>query len=68
MIVIENKFNLEQLVYLRTDKDQLPRLVTGINIRQGDRLLYELSSGSTTSWHNDFEISVEKNVEVVLTN
>ena len=59
MMLIENKFDLGQLVYLKTDYDQSPRFVTAINIRPG-RIIYGLVGGTVESWHDDFEISLEK--------
>lgn len=61
MMVIENKFELEQTVYLLTDEDQLARLVTKICIVPGS-ITYELSQGHLASIHYDFEISDTKNV------
>lgn len=61
MMVIDNLFEISQEVYLKTDPEQNTRLVTSINIRKG-RMIYELSFGASTSWHEDFEISVEKDV------
>lgn len=58
---IENKFNIEQKVYLITDPDQLVRIVTALKILPRG-VVYELSCGSTSSEHYDFEITEEKNV------
>lgn len=55
------KFLIGETVYLRTDPDQMERLVTGLIIRPGSNL-YLLSSGVETSSHYDFEISPERNV------
>jgi len=61
MMLIENKFELGQTVYLKTDNDQSERMVIGISVRPSG-LLYELSFGSVCSWHYEMEISEEKNV------
>ena len=66
-MVIENKFELGQLVYLKTDTDQNPRMIIGISVRQSG-LLYELSFGSQSSWHYQMEISDEKDVLKATTN
>jgi hypothetical protein len=66
-MLIENQFDIGQEVYLKTDKDQLVRLVTSIQIRTGS-LLYELSCGSSSSWHYEFEITVQANVLLTSTN
>jgi hypothetical protein len=59
-MTIKNKYELEEQVYLRTDPDQSVRLVTGIFVKPGNVLLYELSCGDETSDHYDFEISKEE--------
>lgn len=58
MMVLDNKYELRQEVYLRTDMDQLKRIVTAITIRHTG-LLYELSCGERNSSHYEFEISGE---------
>lgn len=67
MKVIDNKFELGQIVYLKTDTDQKERIVTGFCIRQSGQS-YELAQGSISSWHYDFEICEEKNVLMTTTN
>ena len=66
-MLIDNKFNVGDLVYLKTDESQTERMVTGFYIRQNN-LTYGLSCGSEESWHYDFEISTEKNVLKTTTN
>lgn len=55
------KFNIGQTVYLKTDADQLERLVTGINIRPNG-ISYALTSGTNESYHYDFEITFDRDV------
>ncbi len=45
-------------VYLSTDVEQLPRIITGIFIRQLG-VIYELAQGEESSNHYDFEFSLE---------
>lgn len=61
MINIDNKFDIGQTVYLKTDQEQLPRMVISIAVNKYD-LLYELIVNTSTSRHYDFEISEEANV------
>ena len=61
MMLIDNLYNIGDLVFLSTDQDQKQRLVTGILIRQGHTLYY-LSSGVDESVHYDFEITEVKSV------
>lgn len=60
-MIIENKYEIRQTVYLKTDKEQEPRIVSGIRICP-DTLIYILSFGTNTSEHYDFEISAEKDL------
>lgn len=59
MMVIDNKYDLGDLVYIKTDVDQRARLVTGITLRPFG-MVYELSLSENTSNHFDFEMSSEK--------
>jgi hypothetical protein len=55
-------FKLGEIVYLATDPDQHPRMVTGINIR-GTGAYYGLAFGSKEeTWHYDFEITSERDI------
>lgn len=57
MMVIENKYNIGDYVKLITDVDEKPRIITEIRILSKVGLLvYELSCGTETSNHYDFEI------------
>jgi len=56
---INTNFSIEDIVYLKTDIEQLPRIVTGIIVRKNS-LLYYLTNGTTETCHYDFEISLEK--------
>lgn len=68
MIIIENEFEIGQTVYLRTDEDQRPRLLTALVYRAGGYMTYELSCGTATSWHNALEFSLEKDVLATTTD
>jgi hypothetical protein len=60
MMVIENKFEIGQIVYLKTDKDQYQRIVISILI-SARGLMYDLCAGETLSTHHEFEIQSEMN-------
>lgn len=62
-MIIDNKFNFGEKVYLITDIDQKQRLVTGMSLRM-ESIGYELSCGSEISTYYDFEISKEKNIVI----
>lgn len=60
---IELDFEVGQVVYLTTDKDQSKRIVTGILMRPNG-VTYELTCGTTTSWHYAFEASVNQDIVI----
>jgi hypothetical protein len=63
MMLIDSKYSIGQKVFLTTDADQSGRLITAITVRQTG-LIYELSCGTTSSNHYDFEMSEEENIEI----
>lgn len=67
-MVIDNKYDFGQQVYLLTDSDQKLRIVTGMCIRPNGCISYEVTCGTDSRWHYDFEISTEKNVLATTTN
>lgn len=60
MMVVNNKYDFGQQLYLITDPNQNVRIVTAIKMCKGGELLYELSFGIDVSWHYDFECTVEQ--------
>ena len=67
MMVIDSNFKIRQFVYLKTDAEQLVRMVTGILVRENGTS-YELVCGDSVSWHYAFEISEEKDVVITTSN
>ena len=65
-IVIDNKYQIGDTVYLVTDKEQLPRIVFCFIVYRSD-IIYKLATGTITSDHYDFEITDEKNTLVNVT-
>ena len=65
-MIIDNKYNLKQVVYLKTDTEQLPRIVTSIQVNSYD-LLYRVACGTEETYHYDFEITDERNEITILT-
>ena len=61
MLKINNKFNIGQVVYLKTCTNQYEKIVTGIRITPAD-LLYEISGDGQTGVFYDFELSEQPNV------
>lgn len=58
-IEIENNFSIGEMVYLKHDIEQIPRMIIEIRIRMYD-IIYEVQSGVEISSHHDFEISKTK--------
>ncbi len=58
---IDNKFDIEQIVYLKTDIEQLPRIVRSMQVHK-HRIAYQLYAGTNESWHEDFEITAEPSI------
>lgn len=61
MINIDNKFDIGQIVYLKTDPEQMKRMITAFTVTKSD-LIYEVSCGANVSKHYDYEMSEEVNV------
>lgn len=57
MMVIENKYEIGQMVYLITDSDQNARMIVSIEVFKIGEILYKINRGSDSSYHYDFEIS-----------
>ena len=62
MMVVDNKYEFGQEVYLKTDTDQKIRIVTGLCIRPNGCINYEVACGTESKWHYDFEMTTEKDV------
>lgn len=60
-ILVDNKYSHGETVYLKTDKEQMPRLIYCIKVFKND-ILYEVVCGTITSAHYDFELSHEQNL------
>jgi hypothetical protein len=67
MRVIEFVFDFGAEVYLKTDREQYRRMVTGYKVTPAG-ITYEVSCGVLSSWHYDFELSLEKDVLITTTD
>lgn len=61
-MVIENKFEIGQIVFIKTDQDQHARMITQIAVGGKASIRYCIGFGATETWHYDIELSEEKNV------
>ena len=59
MMMIENKYNIGDIVYLKTDVEQMERIIIAMEINSGG-LLYRLSCGENDTYHYAIEMAVEK--------
>jgi hypothetical protein len=59
-MIIKNDFNIEDIVYLKSDPEQLPRFVTAIVVYKATILKYELTCGVDITEHWAFEISDDR--------
>lgn len=57
----EVHFKIGQIVFIRTDPDQYPRMITGYKVGPYD-ILYIVSLVSLETHHFDFELSASKDV------
>lgn len=60
MIIIENQYDIGEIVYLRTDEDQYPRVIVSIEVYKNGEILYKICRGTESSYHYEFEMSSEK--------
>lgn len=56
----ESDIALEDIVYLITDPDQFPRMVTAIEFSSTGSIAYKLSFVTENSWHSRVEIDVDE--------
>lgn len=68
MTVIEHQFTWGQEVYLKTDREQSPRMVLSFTVFKSGEVMYNLVCGSYKSEHFEFELSAEVNVLLATTN
>lgn len=62
MLIIDNKYDIGQEVFLITDPDQLGRMVTAVIVTHGQTIKYELKSGTEVTENYEMEISKERDM------
>ena len=60
LLKIEVDYEYGEMVYLRTDPNQLERLVTGYILRPGGEPIYKLTYSTGETAHYGIELSREK--------
>ena len=58
-MMISTQYEFGDIVFLKTDIDQLERLITEITISEGNTLVFTLSCGTLNTKHFEFEFSKE---------
>jgi hypothetical protein len=62
-MILDLDFNIGDVVYLKTDEDQLKRIITGIYLTQNE-VIYYVSKGTDESKHYSFELSLVKDYQI----
>ena len=57
--ILDNKFNIGEIVYLITDMENLPRIITAMKVFGDGRILYSLCQGPLMQEHYEMEICKE---------
>lgn len=65
---IFNDYNIGEVVFLKTDKEQSERIVVMIQVFGPNDISYELRCGTSSSIHFGCEITREKDILLTLTN
>lgn len=58
-MVLDNQYQLGDLVYLKTDPDNHKRMVSAIKVGLDGGIIYTLSMGTQETLHYELEISGE---------
>lgn len=65
--MMDIKHSIGDIIYLKTDTDQHPRMITNLWITAGG-VRYGVVSGIIESYHYDFEMSLTKNIILTSSN
>ncbi len=67
-ITVRCKFDYGQVVYVKTDIDQDPRQVIGVQGTADGGMLIKLTIDGNASWHYECEITEEKDIMLAINN
>ncbi len=67
-MILNNEFEMGEIVYLKTDTTQQARQIVGINVSIDGGLLYKCVAGLDVDLHFEAELSREKDMVIVTTN
>ena len=65
---INNEFEFGDIVYLKTDTDQRPRIVMAMEIYLGGEILYKVGCGTIHSYHYAMELSKDRDILMTTNN
>lgn len=52
----ESIYTIGNIVYLKTDREQLERIITAVCFRSTG-IIYNIANGTTDTWHYECEVS-----------
>lgn len=64
-MLVKNTFRIGQVIYIKTDPEQLPRIVIALRVTP-DSIMYEVAYIGQVSLHYDLEINADKDVLLAL--
>ena len=67
-VTVRCKFNYGQVVYVKTDINQDPRQVIGVQGTADGGMLIKLTIDGEASWHYECEISEERDMVLATSN
>lgn len=67
-VTVRCKFNYGQVVYVKTDINQDPRQVIGVQGTADGGMLIKLTIDGDASWHYECEITEEKDIMLAMNN
>ena len=62
IITVDVPYDFGQILYLKTDSEQKPRMAIGVKYCADQGILIEVQCGTETTWHYPIEISTSKDV------
>jgi hypothetical protein len=67
-IIVRCKLDFGQIVYVKTDINQDPRQVIGVQATADGGMLIKLTIDGDATWHYECEVSEEKDVMLSINN
>lgn len=61
-MIVDNIFEIGETVYIKTDNEQKPRVITGLIIRPAGHIVYYCGCGVDESCHYAIELSKDENI------